>query len=63
MNALRDTTTSLGATVMIELADILEVLRPHFEEDEKARVLLGEFFASVASPEPLRFEKGGDGMS
>ena len=58
VNALRDTTTSLGSTVVSDLTNILEALRPHLDEDEKARTLLGQFFASVASPELLRFEKG-----
>ena len=62
-DALRDTGTSLGATVISDLADILEALRPHLEEDEKARTLLGKFFASVASSELLRIEKGDDHAS
>ena len=57
-NALRDTATPLGAAVIAELANILEALRPHFDEDEKARAMLGRFFASVASPELLQFGKG-----
>ena len=56
-NALRDTTIPLGTTVVSELEDILEGLRPHLDEDEKARTLLGKFFASIVSPEFLRFEK------
>ena len=63
VSVLRDTKTSLGATVKTELADILHALRPHFDEDDKARVLLGEFFTSVVSPELLRFEKGDDRTS
>jgi hypothetical protein len=58
VNALRDTTTALGASVISSLASIFEALRPHFDEDEKARALLGRFFASITSPELLRFEKG-----
>ena len=57
-NALRDTTTSLGATVVSDLANILEALRPHLDKDEKARMLFGQFFASIASLELLQFEKG-----
>ena len=60
VNALRDTATSLGATIIPSLASILEALRPHLDEDENARALLGRFFASVASPELLRFEKDDD---
>lgn len=63
ISALGETTSSLGAAVVTELPSILEALRPHFDEDEKARALLGEFFASVASPELLQFEKGDDEMS
>jgi len=59
-SALGETTSSLGTAVVTEPPSILEALRPHFNEDEKARVLLGEFFASVVSPELLRFEKGDD---
>ena len=55
-SALRDTTTSLGATVVTELTSILEALRPHLDEDETARASLGQFFASVASPELSQFE-------
>ena len=55
-SALRDTTTSLGATVVAELASILEALHPHLDEDETARASLGQFFASVASPEFSQFE-------
>jgi hypothetical protein len=58
VNALRDTTTALGASVISSLASIFEALRPHFDEDEKARALLGRFFASITSPELLWFEKG-----
>ena len=58
VNALRDTTTALGASVISSLASIFEALHPHFDEDEKARALLGRFFASITSPELLRFEKG-----
>ena len=54
-SALRDTTTSLGATVVTELASI-EALRPHLDEDETARASLGQFFASVASPELSQIE-------
>jgi len=50
-NALRDTTTMLGATVIAELSNVLEALRPRLDEDEKARALLGRFFTSIASPE------------
>ena len=56
-NVLLDTTVPLGATVISDLENILEGLRPHLEEDEKARTLLGQFFASIVSPEFLRFEK------
>ena len=56
-NALRDTTIPLGTTVVSELEDILKGLRPHLDEDEKARTLLGKFFTSIVSPEFLRFEK------
>lgn len=45
---------------MAELAGIFEALCPYFHEDKEARVLLGQFFASVASPELLLF-KNGDG--
>ena len=62
-DALQDTTTSLGVTVISELANIFEALRPHFNEDEKARALLGRFFASIASPELLRVESGVGGTS
>ena len=62
-NALRDTTTPLGATVIRELTNILEALRPHLDEDDKVRALFGQFFASVVSPELLRFEKGDDETS
>ena len=55
-SALRDTTTSLGATVVTELASIVEALRPHLDEDETARASLGQFFASVASPELSQIE-------
>jgi hypothetical protein len=58
VNVLRDTTTALGASVILSLASIFEALRPHFDEDEEARALLGRFFASITSPELLRFEKG-----
>jgi len=43
-SALGETTPSLGATVVTELPSILEAFHPHFNEDEKARALLGEFF-------------------
>ena len=56
-SALRDTTTSLGATVVTEFASILEALRPYLNEGEKVRASFGQFFASVASPELLQFEK------
>ena len=56
-NALRDTTVPLGTTVVSDLENILEGLPPHLDEDEKARRLLGQFFASIISPEFLRFEK------
>ena len=62
-NALRDTTRSLGATVISELGNILDALRPRLDEDEEASALLGKFFASVISPELSQFEKGDDGMS
>lgn len=62
-NALRDTTKSLGATVISELANILDALRPHLDEDKEARALLGKLFASVISPELSQFEKGDDEMS
>jgi len=57
-NALRDTTMLLGAAVVSGLADILDALRPHLDEDDEARKLLGKFFASVVSPELSQFEKG-----
>ena len=56
-NALRDTTVPLGTTVVSDLENILEGLPPHLDEDEKARRLLGQFFASIISLEFLRFEK------
>ena len=59
VDALRDTTNPLGGTVITELASILEALRPHLNEDGKARASFGRFFASVTSPELLQFEKGG----
>ena len=62
-NALRDTTVPLGTTVVSDLENILEGLRPHLDEDEKARRLLGQFFASIVSPEFLRFEKCDGEMS
>ena len=62
-STLWDTTSSLGTAMITELANILEVLRPPFSEGENARVLLGQFFASVAAPELSQFEKGDDEMS
>jgi len=59
VGALRDTTNPLGATVITELASILEALRPHLDEDGEARASFGRFFASITSPELLWFEKGG----
>ena len=56
-NALRDKTTTLGTTVVRELPNILESLRPHLDEDEESRVLLSEFFASIVSSELSRFER------
>ena len=53
-NALQDTTVPLGTTVISDLENILEGLCPHLDEDEKARRLLGQFFASIVSPEFLR---------
>ena len=58
-NALQDPTTTLGTTVVLELPRILEALRPHLNEDQKSRTLLGEFFASLVSSELSRFESGG----
>ena len=55
-SALQDTTTSLGATVVTELTSILEALRPHLDEDEIVRASLGQFFASIASPELSQFK-------
>ena len=60
VKALQSTTTSLGAAVIMELENILEALRPRFDENERARVSLGRFFASVASSELLRFGKGNE---
>ena len=57
VNALQDKTEALAASVVMELPNILEALRPHFDADEGARVLLGRFFASVAAPELLSFGK------
>ena len=36
VNPLRDTATSLGATVIQNLANIFEALRPHLDGDEIA---------------------------
>ena len=58
VKALQSTTTSSGAAVIMELENILEALRPRFDENERARVSLGRFFVSVASSELLRFGKG-----
>lgn len=49
--------------VILDPANILEALRPRFDEDGEARTLLGRFFASIVSPELLRFEKGDSGVS
>ena len=57
VNVLCDTTVPLGTTVVSDLENILEGLRPHLNEDEKARRLLGQFFTSIVSPEFLWFEK------
>ena len=53
----------MGATVITELSNVLEALRPHLDENEKARALFGQFFASVASPELLQFGKDHEEIS
>ena len=62
-NVLQDTTAPLGAMVISDLKNILEGLRPHLNEDEKARMLLEQFFTSIFSLEYLRFEKCDGEMS
>ena len=62
-NVLRDTTVPLGTTVVSDLENILKGLHPHLDEDEKVRRLLGQFFASIVSPEFLWFEKCNGEMS
>ena len=57
VNVLQDRTKSLAASVMVELSDILEALRPYLDADEGARALLGGFFASIAAPELSSFGK------
>ncbi|KAF9788756.1 hypothetical protein BJ322DRAFT_1106721 [Thelephora terrestris] len=62
-SALRDPTSSFGTTMVTEIPDILEALRPYFNQDDKARASLGEFFASVTAPELSPFEKDHDEIS
>ena len=50
VNALRDTATLLGATIIPNLASILEAPRPHLDEDKNARALLGRFLHLLPPP-------------
>ena len=63
VRTLQDTTTTMGTTIVSDLANVLEAFRPHLDEDEKARVLFGQFFASIASPELSQFGRGDDEIS